>query len=174
MSHHIGPVIAASGRLGLGYADRLTRGIKDEQYARFAPAGNSVIESNHPAFILGHLSLYPERIVAALGGDAAEVTPPANYESLFSFQAKCQHDPERRIYPPLEEVLEVMKRGYQQAVAALESADDQLLLQENENERMRERFATQGAMFAFYVGGHFMMHMGQLSAWRRMMGLGAA
>jgi hypothetical protein len=26
----------------------------------------------------------------------------------------------------------------------------------------------------FYCGGHMMMHLGQLSAWRRMLGLGAA
>jgi hypothetical protein len=29
-------------------------------------------------------------------------------------------------------------------------------------------------MINFYVGGHMMLHLGQLSAWRRMMGLGAA
>ena len=27
---------------------------------------------------------------------------------------------------------------------------------------------------AFYCGGHMMMHLGQMSAWRRMEGLGAA
>ena len=36
------------------------------------------------------------------------------------------------------------------------------------------RFPTKGAALGFYVGGHFMMHMGQLSAWRRAMGMGAA
>jgi len=173
MSNTIGPMIAASGRLGLGYVDKLMTGIKDKDYARFAPAGNSVIESNHPAFILGHLSLYPQRVISGLGGDPAETAPPEKYEA-FSPQAKCQHDPERNIYPPLDEVVQVMKRGYEQAITMLDGTDDELLLRENDNERMRERFTTQGAMFGFYMGGHYMMHMGQLSAWRRMMGMGAA
>ena len=47
-------------------------------------------------------------------------------------------------------------------------------LLENPNERMRAKFPTNGAMLAFYVGGHFMLHMGQLSAWRRAVGLGPA
>ena len=40
--------------------------------------------------------------------------------------------------------------------------------------RMTELFPTLGSMQAFYVGGHIMMHLGQISAWRRMQGLGAA
>ena len=40
--------------------------------------------------------------------------------------------------------------------------------------RMTELFPTLGSMHAFYTGGHIMMHLGQISAWRRMQGLGAA
>jgi len=29
-------------------------------------------------------------------------------------------------------------------------------------------------MLNFYLGGHVMLHIGQMSAWRRMMGLGPA
>jgi hypothetical protein len=39
---------------------------------------------------------------------------------------------------------------------------------------MTERFPTLGSVHAFYCGGHIMMHLGQMSAWRRMMGLGSA
>ena len=51
---------------------------------------------------------------------------------------------------------------------------DEKFAEENRNERMRSRFSTVGAMHNFYTGGHFMIHMGQVSAWRRMMGLGSA
>jgi hypothetical protein len=40
--------------------------------------------------------------------------------------------------------------------------------------RMTELFPTLGSLYNFYVGGHMMMHLGQISTWRRMMGLGAA
>jgi hypothetical protein len=39
---------------------------------------------------------------------------------------------------------------------------------------MRELFPTIGSVQAFYCGGHMMMHLGQMSAWRRMEGLGTA
>jgi hypothetical protein len=37
--------------------------------------------------------------------------------------------------------------------------------------RSREMFPTLGAVVAFYLGGHVMNHLGQLSAWRRCLGL---
>jgi hypothetical protein len=39
---------------------------------------------------------------------------------------------------------------------------------------MTELFPTIGSMQAFYVGGHMTFHLGQVSAWRRMQGLGPA
>jgi len=40
--------------------------------------------------------------------------------------------------------------------------------------RMTDLFPTLGSLQSFYCGGHIMMHLGQVSAWRRMMDLGAA
>ena len=61
------------------------------------------------------------------------------------------------------------------AVNALREAKDETLQQANPGEgRMVELFPTIGSMHAFYAGGHMMVHLGQLSAWRRMQGLGAA
>jgi hypothetical protein len=36
---------------------------------------------------------------------------------------------------------------------------------------MKTLFPTVGAMLAFYMDGHVLMHMGQVSAWRRMQGM---
>ena len=74
----------------------------------------------------------------------------------------------------MEEVVERMLRGYRQASEVLRSAEDGLFLQENPLERLRGKFPTVGAALGFYVSGHMMMHLGQLSAWRRAMGLGPA
>ena len=59
--------------------------------------------------------------------------------------------------------------------AALRSTPDETFDRPNPAEgRMRELFPTIGSVQTFYCGGHMMMHLGQLSAWRRMLGLSAA
>ena len=173
-NHVIGNMIAASTRLGLGYADRLITGIDADDFARFATVGGQAVESNHPCFILGHLSLYAPRVVSELGGDASEIQPSETFVKLFNKDAKCIDDVDAAIYPGMDEVVAAFRSAHAKALATLEQSADDLFLPENPNEAMRAKFPTIGAMHAFYLGGHFMIHMGQLSAWRRMMGLGAA
>ncbi|MEM6469032.1 MAG: DinB family protein [Planctomycetota bacterium] len=170
----IGPMFAASCRLGLGYADRLLAGVSSDQFAKFAQVGDQLIESNHPCFILGHLSLYPCRVVAEHGFDATPILPSDEFVRVFNKDAKCVHDSDGTIYPPMDLVVSKFRSTYERAIEALESADDSNFHQPNANEAMRAKFPTVGAMHGFYVGGHIMMHMGQISAWRRMMGLGPA
>lgn len=171
---NIGPMIAASARLGLGYAERLLQDVRADQFARFAWAGDRAIESNHPAFIYGHLSLYSSSVIKGAGGDPAEFLPADRFQQLFSKDAKCVDDPDGSIYPPMDEVTAALLDGHRAAAAVLEAAADEVFLQENPNDRMRAKFPTNGAMLGFYVGGHFMLHMGQMSAWRRAVGLGPA
>jgi hypothetical protein len=40
--------------------------------------------------------------------------------------------------------------------------------------RMKELFPTVGAAVNFLVVGHTQSHLGQISVWRRLMGLGSA
>jgi hypothetical protein len=173
-SRNIGPLIADSGKISLAYAGRMATGIAADKFARFATVGGSAVTSNHPAFVYGHLSLYACRIVEQLGGDATSITPTDLYVEKFSHTATCIDDPDGTFYPPKDELVERVMTSYQAAVEALINAEDSLFLAPNVNEAMRAKFATNGSMQAFYIGGHFMIHMGQVSAWRRMMGLGPA
>lgn len=168
---HYGPMIADSCRLSLGYAERLLKGIPAERFSRLATVGGQVVQSNHPAFIYGHLSLYPCRIVEQLGGDASAIQPTAAYVATFDHNARCVDDADGTIYPPMDEIVERFFAAHRQALDVLVTADDGLFQQPNPNEAMRGKFATVGSMHGFYVGGHIMIHMGQLSAWRRMIGL---
>ena len=170
----IGPMFAESAKLSIGYGARLLKEVPADMFARFAKAGDTIVESNHPSFIYGHLSLYAHRVVTGCGCDASSVMPSEKFESVFSKDATCVDDAAGDVYPPMDEVTKFFFAGYEAAIEALENVDDEVLLQENTNEAMRKRFATQGAMFGFYMGGHIMMHMGQMSAWRRAAGLGAA
>lgn len=173
-TNSIGPMIAASANVGLSYAERLISGVTPEQFARFATLGDAVIESNHAAFNYGHLSLYACRIIEAVGGDAKLYEPSIEFSKVFSKDAKCVDDPDGTIYPSMESIVEALVTGYKAAAEALAAAHDDVFRRPNPNEAMLERFPTNGAMLGFYVGGHFMMHMGQTSAWRRAMGLGPA
>lgn len=170
----IGPMIAASARLGIGYAERLLSGVTSDQFARLARVGETVIQSNHPAFIYGHLSLYSSRVIEQVGGDSAPYIPSAKFNEVFCKDATCVDDPEGKIYPPMDEIVSALLDGSRAAAAALQDAEDEVFNVENPNAPMREKFPTNGAMVGFYVGGHYMLHMGQMSAWRRVMGLGAA
>lgn len=167
----IGPIIADSANLGLAYADRLLQAIPPTRFAMMAKVGDERIEANHPAFLLGHLSLYPCRVVAQLGRDASAVEPTAEETELFSKDAKCVDDPEGQIYPAMEKINERFFAAYRAAIDAVAQADDDVFLRENPNEAMRQRFATIGSMHAFYLGGHLMLHLGQFSTWRRAIGL---
>lgn len=174
MATNIGPMIAASARLALGYAERLLADVKAEDFSKFARSGDTVIESNHPTFIYGHLSLYAPRVVEQLGGDASSVQPTDAYLKLFSKDAKCVDDPDGAIHPPMTEIVDALMKSHRLAIDVLDSAEDSLFFEENPNEGMRAKFPTVGAMHGFYLGGHFMLHMGQMSAWRRAMGMGPA
>jgi hypothetical protein len=75
----------------------------------------------------------------------------------------------------MAEVVDFFTEGHRMVSAALRSTADDVLQQPNPAEgRMKELFPTIGSAVAFYCGGHMMMHLGQMSAWRRMAGMGAA
>lgn len=175
MSNTIGNIIADSLSLGMGYAERLQKDIEPAQFARFARNGDDAIVSNHPAFVYGHLSLYPSRMIEQLGEDASAWSPSEDYTSVFSKDATCKDDPDGSIYPPMDEVLAKFTGAYEAIRELLRSTNDEKFMLPNpQGGRMLELFPTVGSMHTFYAGGHFMIHMGQLSAWRRMVGLGAA
>jgi hypothetical protein len=170
----LGDCIADAAVLGLRYADRLTAHIPDSLFARMACPGGQVIHSNHPAFIIGHLCLYPPRIAALLGMPEAIAALPAEYEKLFSKESVCQDDPQGELYPSKAELMTIFDGSYSTALELIRSAEESLLLGVNPSVPLREVCPTLGSMLAFYVGGHVATHLGQLSAWRRMQGLGAA
>ncbi len=171
----IGPVIRASASLSVLYAERLLNGVSPTQFARLAAPGGVVVKSNHPAFIFGHLALYPSRVLRHLRLDPGPHAAPPAYEPLFKSGAECRDDPDAAIYPRMDELTGRFFAGYRAAADAVAQADDDLLLAPNPTEgRMRELFPTIGAALNFYLGGHVQNHLGQMSAWRRAMGLPAA
>jgi hypothetical protein len=171
MARSLGNTIADSLKVSLGYADRLLKDVSVERFARFASPGGVVVVSNHPAFIYGHLSLYAPKILLQIGHPAPSV--PDHFEDAFSKDSTCRDDVDGGLYPGMEETVEFFREGYRMVSGALRSTADDAFQQPNPTEgRMRELFPTIGSVQTFYCGGHMMMHLGQVSAWRRMEGLG--
>ena len=175
MSNAIGMMIADSLEHGLRNAERLLHQVDGAQFARLARPGGETVRSNHGAFVLGHLSIYGPRIVEHLGGDGATLAPPEGFVQVFSKDAKCVDDPDGTVYPPMDSVTAHFFHVYRTALEQLRATDDALMLLPNPSGgRLTELFPTVGSMLAFYSGGHVMLHLGQMSAWRRMLGLGEA
>ena len=171
----IGQIVAASGNLGQMYARQLLNGVTSANYARLARPGGQVVQSNHAAFVLGHLALYPARVLERLGRPTGATAVPAAYSKLFEPGAECRDDPNATLYPALEELTTRFFDGYATALSAVSEATDEQLLGPTPAEgRSRELFPTIGAMLSFYVAGHVWTHLGQFSAWRRCLGLPAA
>jgi hypothetical protein len=124
--------------------------------------------------VFGHLALYPDRVLEMLGRSDLAQPVPEGWDDLFGFKSACQHDPDGSVYPSLEEVVTRFKARHDTLVNALAEADDAALEKENPNENMRDMFPTIGAQATFMVTSHAMMHLGQISTWRRCMGLGSA
>lgn len=171
----IGEILAADATPGVLSARRLLNGVTPQNYARLARPGGQVVQSNHPAFVLGHLALYPAKVLTRLGRPAGPTACPESWTALFESGAECRDDADGRLYPPLDELTSHFFAGYEAAAKAVSAADDALLLSPNTAEgRSREMFPTLGAVVGFYLSGHVMNHLGQLSAWRRCVGLGPA
>jgi hypothetical protein len=174
MPSTIGPALAASADTTIRYAERLATGIPAADFGRLARPGGVVIQSNHPAFVYGHLAIYPSRILSQLGLDVGTHAVDEAWMKRFSKDADCQDDPDGTIYPAMSILVRRVVEGYRSACDALLVASDEQLLQPNPIAAMIDRFPTMAAMHGFYVGGHAMIHFGQVSAWRRMQQLGPA
>lgn len=173
MHRSLGNVIADSLQLSVGYAERLLKGVSADRFARFATVGGVAVESNHPAFIYGHLSLYAPKILRQIGHPAPSI--PDQFEVRFSKEATCVDDFDGDLYPSMDEIVAFFLEGHRMVSGALRGTPDSVFDQPNPAEgRMKELFPTIGSVQAFYCGGHMMMHLGQMSGWRRMEGLGAA
>jgi len=171
-------MMLGGARRGRVYAEKLVVGIKAEQAARKphfeTPGAAQVVDTNHPTFVFGHLALYPARIAKFAGLDGAALAAPAGWEELFKAGAPCVDDPDGKVYPGFDVVMKQYYKATDGLIAALEKVDDKALLAVTPDEKMRERFPLAGSAVNFMLNNHVMMHMGQVSAWRRCFGLASA
>jgi DinB superfamily len=166
--------IAIGARRGRVYAESLLKDITARNFARKPSFGGTVIDCNHPAFVYGHLGLYGARVLDLSGLSGSSIAAPAGWEDLFKAGAPCRDDPEGTIYPAMDDLTAHFFKSYDAAIAALPTVGDDRFAMPNPNEKSRETFPTVGGVVGFLMGSHLMLHLGQISTWRRCMGLGSA
>ncbi|QOJ01645.1 MAG: DinB family protein [Phycisphaeraceae bacterium] len=178
MGQYLDLIVSVSERT-LGYADKVLAGINPADFARKprlhdAQGRPVTIDCNHPAWVVGHLSIYPARVAGLLGLDPSGVAAPPAWTDLFKATSECKDDPEGAIYPAAGELTRACFHGYRTLHAMARAVPDETLLAQPPDERTRSFFTTIGAATFFLLNNHIAMHLGQLSTWRRCMGLGPA
>jgi hypothetical protein len=152
----------------LHYAEKLVADVPPELMSKSAGAGLE----NHPSFTLGHLATASAMTVEDLGG-TYEV--PGGWKELF--QRKGPGDPRKPaegvVYPPKNSLLSQLKLQHSKVETALMHAD-QGFLNAPFKWRFNQYFPTTFDLVAFMCISHEIMHLSQLSAWRRAKGLPSA
>jgi len=167
--------IVNSAKRMRGYAEKAVVGITDE-IAAHKPEwgrGNGRIDCNHAAFVFGHLALYPLRLMDVIGIKHTIKLPNA-YEGLFKAGAPCHHDEHGTIYPRLSAIMPLFYAGHDALFAAAAKLSDADLAKPITDEKMKAHFPNVGEALTFMLCSHTAIHIGQVSTWRRAMGLPSA
>lgn len=170
----VAEIIVTGAKRGRALADKLIVGVTPEMFARLPKADGRAIQTNHPAWALGHLALYPARVMRMLGLNGDAVAPPAAWEALFKNGSECRDDADGKLYPAMESIVTAFRRGYDTVLDQVLTLDDAAFGKPTPDENYRQAFPTVGIVVNFMLHSHVMMHLGQISAWRRVMGLGPA
>ncbi|MFG0329017.1 MAG: DinB family protein [Phycisphaerales bacterium] len=150
----------------LDYADRVAADIPADQ---FAHKPHPTI--NHPAWLYGHLSTYPDKLLPMIGHEDLS-KPNTRFVELFKAGTDCADDPS--IYPSKDEIMAEFRSKHATILRVLPEVSDEILDRENPWEPTKQVFPKVGHAVQFIFANHIMMHLGQASAWRRCVGLGPA
>ena len=148
--------------LNLAYAQRLVNELPDNQMA-FQPAPHM----NHAAWVLGHLACTADMLGAMIG--AQPVCPP-EWTSLFDWNSTPSSA--ASLYPSKAVLLTALEAAHASIAATLPSVPESRWTDTTPIEEVRGFLPTLGDCFVFVMAAHENMHLGQLSAWRRVQGLG--
>ncbi len=153
----------------LKYATALVLDLSEDQMTT-VPSSGLV---NHPAFTLGHLISGSAGLVEDLGG---KFEMPDAWVDLFLRKGPGdprKPDTDKNKYPAKEMLLRELDKQHTR-VKILLSRLDQDELNKDIQWRFSSYMPTLLDLIAFMCINHEAMHLGQLAAWRRAMGLNSA
>lgn len=145
----------------LAYLERLVADVPDERFAEQPPG-----LTNHPAWVIGHLAMS----LQAMGGELGLTTwLPKDWPSQFGTGSIPTSD--RPSYPSKQELLENLEEGRRRLAVALLSVSENVLSAPLPDVRYQPLFPTLGHAVTHILGAHAAVHVGQVTVWRRAIGL---
>jgi uncharacterized damage-inducible protein DinB len=154
----------AVNRFLIGYAKMLVAELDDTRLSEQPMPG-----VNHPAWILGHLTFVAHRAMALIND--GDVALPESWKASFSPGSKLTAN--RADYPTKAELLQAFEEGHQALHRTIESATPEQLTKPSTHPRSKAMLPQVKDLLAFLLTGHMGVHLGQLTTWRRMIGLPA-
>lgn len=145
----------------LKYCRLLTADLSDEQMTI-----QPMPETNHPAWILGHLAIATDSAARLLGERPA---CPPEWRTKFGPGSVVVTD--RGAYPDKAELLAAIEAGHARVAEVAATVSDERLARPHGLPILKEELPTVGDLLAHLMTTHPATHLGQLSAWRRMLGL---
>lgn len=162
----VAAAIIGPATIARGYAAGLLKGVSPDRAAR-KPEG---INANHPAWVLGHVAIYHDHLLGMLGREDLAAAREG-WAKLFDHDSECRDDPDGSIYPPLEEIAARFNERTDTLLGVLAESDGALAAPNTWI--YPDTLRSVGDLMNFMLVAHVMMHLGQVSTWRRAMGLGS-
>jgi len=119
---------------------------------------------NHAAWITGHLTLVRASLANLLG-------QPADPVDMRKYGPGSSPTPHAADYPTKTELLAAFNKAHAALVSALKTTKPETLAAQNPIEQLRAAAPTIGDLVVMMTASHDGLHLGQLSVWRRAMGL---
>lgn len=163
-------MIVRQYNFNLEYATQLVADLTKDQMTQIPTKGLE----NHPAFTLGHLISGSADLNRDLGGD---FSMPDAWADLFIRSGPGdprKPDPDTEKYPSKNLLLEELENQHTKVVSRLRSMDENELLNSHLKWRFGNFMPSLYDVVIFMCINHEAMHLGQLAAWRRSMGLDSA
>jgi hypothetical protein len=148
----------------LRYALALVEDLTDAQMV-LRPGGNM----NHPAWILGHVSIYHPVVVQLLKGEPID-DPKDNM--MFGFAGHGPLDDIAK-YGGKQTILTRYADGHERVAQALLAAPAEAFIRKPTLDRWAKNYPTVEFMLPDLLLHHESIHIGQISIWRRAAGLPA-
>jgi uncharacterized damage-inducible protein DinB len=153
--------VLQAANVNTNYAKQLVADIPDERMAEQPVPG-----MNHAAWVLGHLTFVADSMVRVFD---QPFSMPKEWVELFNLSSKPEGD--RSKYPSKAALLEAYDKAYARLAEAVKAATEEALAREFPNPKLRTQLPTVGVAMVHILCSHHGVHLGQLSAWRRTLGL---
>ena len=146
----------------LGYALALLDDLTDEQFI-LRPQG----KMNHPAWIVGHVAAYHPVVIQLLNGEPVD---DPKVDPLFGFAGHGPLD-DLAPYGSKQALVARFAAGHEEVAQALLQAQPSDFRRPPSLPRWAKQYPTVEFMLPDLLLHHESLHIGQLSIWRRAVGL---